>query len=146
MKSVLLALLSGCFTLLGHAETRTLAPIDDARTSVFEADTNLNDVVLFTAESFPNRVQYSYLKFDLSVIPSNEVIVGATLNLFQVGAQVVRISPAASRFAHELVDLLHQNHGLELLHSVVAAASEELLLAPEASGGSPDVVKGVAPV
>lgn len=43
-------------------------------------------------------------------------------NLFQLGAQVVGVFPAACRFAHELVDLLHQNHGLKLLHSVVAAA------------------------
>src|SRR6184192_297167 len=67
-------------------------------------------------------------------------------NLFQVCAQVVRVLASARGFLHQLVELLHKNHSLELLHPIVAAASEERLRALEAPGGAPDVVERVAPV
>ena len=47
-------------------------------------------------------------------------------NLFQVGAQIVRVLAPARGFLHQLVELLHEDHGLELLHPVVAAAGEKL--------------------
>src|SRR5205809_776069 len=37
-------------------------------------------------------------------------------NLLQMGAQVVRVLTAARGFLHQLVELLHENHSLELLH------------------------------
>src|SRR5437867_3443074 len=67
-------------------------------------------------------------------------------NLFQVGAQVVGVLTSSRSLLHQLVELLHEDHGLELLHPVVAAAREIRLCAFEASRGSSDVVKGVAPV
>src|SRR5438034_4974557 len=67
-------------------------------------------------------------------------------NLLQVDAQVVRVLASARGFLHQLVELLHKNHSLELLHPIVAAASEERLCALEAPGGASDVVERVAPV
>ena len=61
-------------------------------------------------------------------------------------AQVVRVLASARGFLHQLVELLHKNHSLELLHPIVAAASEERLCALEAPGGASDVVERVAPV
>src|SRR2546422_1067859 len=69
-----------------------------------------------------------------------------TGNLFQVGAQVVRVRTSARGFLHQLVELLHEDHRLELLHPVVAATGEERLRAFEAPRGTPDVVESVAPV
>jgi hypothetical protein len=67
-------------------------------------------------------------------------------NAAQVSAQVVRILTPSRRFLHQLVELLHQDHGLKLLHPVVAAAGEELPFALEAPAGASDVVEGVAAV
>src|SRR5439155_12464372 len=67
-------------------------------------------------------------------------------NLFQVGAQVVRVLAPSRGFLHQLVELLHEDHRLKLLHPVIAATGEILLCAFEAPGGSSDVVKSVAPV
>lgn len=69
-----------------NAAIINLQPIDDAYTSGWEPDTNFNDQTLVTSEDWPNLVHVSYLKFDLSAIPANEVIVAATLNLFQVAS------------------------------------------------------------
>src|SRR5205823_7589571 len=60
-------------------------------------------------------------------------------NLFQMRAQVVRVLTTTRGFLHQLVKLLHEDHGLELLHPVVAATSEKLLCAFEAPRGSSDV-------
>src|SRR5207249_3064448 len=67
-------------------------------------------------------------------------------NLFQVGAQVVRVLAPARGFLNQLVELLHEDHGLELLHPVIAATGEILLCASKAARGTSYVVKGVAPV
>src|SRR5439155_14343522 len=67
-------------------------------------------------------------------------------NLFQVCAQVVRVLTPAFGFPHQLVELLQENHGLELLHPIVASAGEKRLRAFEVPGGASDVVEGVAPV
>lgn len=69
-----------------NAAIINLQPIEDATTSNWEPDTNFNDETLIASEDWPNLVHVSYLKFDLSAIPANEVIVAATLNLFQVAA------------------------------------------------------------
>jgi hypothetical protein len=72
---------------ISHAEaaTITLGPTDDAYTEVFTPDTNYGgSYLLATNLGNLSQRQYSYLKFDLGSIPSNEVIVGATLNLYQV--------------------------------------------------------------
>lgn len=88
MKSRLLGALCACVLFLIattiDAAIINLQPIDDAYTSGWEPDTHFNDQTLITSEDWPNLVHVSYLKFDLSAIPTNEVIVAATLNLFQV--------------------------------------------------------------
>src|SRR6185503_1072235 len=67
-------------------------------------------------------------------------------NLTQLAAQVVRVFTTARRFAHQLVELLHEDHRLELLHSVVAAAGEIRLGALKTPRGASDVVERVASV
>src|SRR5207247_6561879 len=67
-------------------------------------------------------------------------------NLFQMDAQVVCVFTPARRFLHELLELLHEDHGLELLHAIVAATGKIRLGAFEASRGVSDVVEGVAAV
>lgn len=70
---------------LANAATITLSPSDDVYTSVFDPGTNFGDsALLATNLSNYNQKQYTYLMYDLSGIPSNEVIVAATLNLYQV--------------------------------------------------------------
>src|SRR5205807_2557784 len=67
-------------------------------------------------------------------------------NLFQVAAQVVRVLAPARGFLNQLVELLHADDGLELLHPVIAATGEILLCASKAARGTSHVVEGVAPV
>ena len=71
-------------SLSANAAIINLQPIEDAYTSSWEPDTNFNDQTLITSEDYPYFIHVSYLKFDLSAIPTNEVIVAATLNLFQI--------------------------------------------------------------
>ena len=70
---------------IANATTVTLSPTDDAYTEVFNPDTNYGGSA-FLATNLGNlsQRQYSYLMFDLSIIPSNEVITSATLNIYQV--------------------------------------------------------------
>src|SRR5207244_9032033 len=67
-------------------------------------------------------------------------------NLLEVGAQVVRVLTSARGFMHQLVELLHENHGLELLHPIVAATGKVRLCTLEGPGGASNVVERVAPV
>lgn len=90
MKTILASLL-GIFALLvtpiASAATFTLSPTDDALTSAAgsDGDTNFGDSSrLATNQHNLNQLQFSYLMFDLSEIPANQEIVGATLNLYQV--------------------------------------------------------------
>jgi hypothetical protein len=70
---------------LASASTITLTPTDDAYTEVFQPNTNFGgSALLATNLSNYSQKQFSYLMFDLGGIPAGEVIVGATLNLYQV--------------------------------------------------------------
>ena len=68
------------------ALTITLAPSEDTFTSFFDGDTNFGSLPgMNTSIAFLSPRQFSYLKFDLTSIPSDQVIVEATLSLYQVG-------------------------------------------------------------
>lgn len=99
--SSLLAISAVLATSIASAATFTLSPTDDAYTLSLTGDTNYGDSSrLATNLHNYNQLQFSYLKFDLSAISSNEEIVSATLNLYQVtgagiglsGVKVLRIA------------------------------------------------------
>jgi hypothetical protein len=68
-----------------HATTLQLAPVDDAWVVGDPAYVDQNfgaDTQLVVWANFPNWGGRSYLKFDLSSIPSGHVVTGATLELY----------------------------------------------------------------
>ena len=70
---------------LANAATIKLNPTDDVYTEALSPNTNFGaSAFLATNLHSFNQIQYSYLMFDLSSIPSNEAIVSATLYLYQV--------------------------------------------------------------
>lgn len=84
--SVPVLLLAGIFTAQAQAASYTLSPTDDTYVDFSNANTNFGDEPgMVTFISFLSDRAFSYLKFDLGAIPANEVITGATLNLFQQG-------------------------------------------------------------
>ncbi|MEJ2644579.1 MAG: DNRLRE domain-containing protein [Gammaproteobacteria bacterium] len=70
------------------AATVTLAPTDDTYVYNFAPTTNYGSAASFATGNVQsgNSIHrwYSFLKFDLSGIPSGQTIVGATLHLYQV--------------------------------------------------------------
>ncbi|MDJ0928863.1 MAG: DNRLRE domain-containing protein, partial [Gammaproteobacteria bacterium] len=71
---------------IADAATYTLSPSDDAYVFIAEPSANFGtEPVLTTGITFLSQDAFVYLKFDLSAIPENEFIVGATLNLYQAG-------------------------------------------------------------
>ena len=86
------------------AASYTLQPSDDTFAYSGEPDTAHGTLSgLATGYTFPHPESgwVSYLKFDLSAIPANEVITGATLNLYQfiVGAGFADIGTNLYRMA-----------------------------------------------
>jgi hypothetical protein len=77
-----------------YAATYNLTPTDDAYVEVLQPDNNFGSSTrLATNFNFPSHIQFTYLKFDLSSIPSGEVINGAILNLYQVAGAGVGEAP-----------------------------------------------------
>lgn len=74
------------FVPVANAATVALNPTDDVYTYSGHPDTNYgNSAVLATNLHSYNQLEFSYLKFDLSGLPTGQAIVGATLNLYQAG-------------------------------------------------------------
>src|SRR5213593_2391703 len=69
-----------------------------------------------------------------------------TGNLLEAAAQIVGVLAPARGFLHQLVELLHENDGLELLHPEVSAASEIRFVTLEAPEGTATVVEGLAAI
>jgi hypothetical protein len=102
VKTLLLALAFSAAPAV--ASTYVLTPVDDTFVYSGEPDTAhgaLSGLATGYAFPHPEAGWVTYLKFDLSGIPSNEIITGATLNLykFAVGAGFASIGTNLFRMA-----------------------------------------------
>lgn len=76
----------GLFAVQAEAAVYTLNPIEDTYVDFYNGNTNFGNIPgLNTSIAFLSPRAFSYLKFDFSAIPANEIIIGATLNMFQQG-------------------------------------------------------------
>jgi hypothetical protein len=88
------------------AATYQFAPVDDTFAYSGEPDTahgSLSGIATGYTYPHPEAGWISYLKFDLGSVPNNEVITGATLNLYKfiAGAGYAQLGTNLFRFAND---------------------------------------------
>jgi len=85
MSKIVAVAVLAAITGWAQAGSYTLSPTDDAKVREAAPSFNYgNDVYLSLSDNTTAKKQYSFLKFDLTGIPTGEIITGAVLNLYEV--------------------------------------------------------------